>query len=1091
MHRNPIISQKTCQKLFSEIEITETQRKAQQKWLDLIENKQLEKEKENYPIFQNTILRDLLGFPEEEIEKAYEQKNVEFVFKDSQGDWAVLFEAKGMETSDLFAVQHRKKANQKTPIKQTFDNLTRFEFIKYGVCTNYRKFVLLDYNLKFSAFQEFDFLSTKNDDEKLKEFIGIFSYKSLVINKDISKFKSISDDADEELTTEFYKLFHETRLMLMKAFKEKDNVSEQEALLYSQIFLERILFLFFASDNGLIDDPKLFRNRVLAQLKLNQCTSSSRKIFDDINLLFNALDTGDKFLNIHGFGGDLFSGKLPSKVYFLDFQTKQFFANEIMHSKLSRVLPLKGDAEKIWKQVGGNVSPIIRNLLIMDSRDFNSEINVTILGHILEQSLDDLGEYEKSGELKRKIGGVYYTPPALTDYICRNTIIPYLSKNNTNDVEELILEYQENISELEEKIDRLKIIDPACGSGAFLINAAIILLEITSIIHVMKNQDQLASGTLDQWQQEQEVSKIIKNNIYGVDVNRNSVQITKLSLFLIMAKKGETLSNLSKNIIIGNSLIDDKLVDPQAFEWDKKFPEIFSTGGFNIIIGNPPWDEVQPNIDEFFSTEPEIKLQLSASPKPIKKFSLLAKKQKLQMIKKCCENPEIERRYKTYLDDYHKRKEYFIDPNNYELQVSTVKGKTVAGVGVNLAKLFLEKSLSLLSENGKLGLILPESIYSQAGCKTLRQTLLEKYQLNHIIGFHNKLGIFKDVHRQKKFCSIIATSANASKKFLSKFFVTDTISCQNFTSTAFEYNTEFVKNTSPEQLSFLECKDKIQLQIFQKLFKFPFFHGNKWNLKASREFNMSDDEYLFKKVEIGPPLFKGEMINFFDYKFSAPIYWIDEQEGIDELKRKETGRLPKSIRNNVTPQIHFDHYRLAWRKLTNPTNTRTCISTILPPKVFLSDSLYFIHPIIFNGNKYEKQFSSQELIYLCGMLNTFVVDFIFRSKIDSNLTILHFLDTPMPRFDEINTFHQKILKNSTMLICTTTDYTNLRNEIGISDYFDKSYPDRRIALEAQINACAAKIFDLTYNELEYIFELFPSNSLQQLKELTLDEFSLL
>ena len=215
MRKNPIISQKTCQKLISEIEITETQRKAQQKWLDLIENKQLEKEKENYPVFQNTILRDLLGFPEEEIEKAYEQKNVEFVFKDSQDDWAVLFEAKGMETSDLFAVQHRKKANQKTPIKQTFDNLTRFEFIKYGVCTNYRKFVLMDYNLKFSAFQEFDFKSTKNNDEKLKEFIGIFSYKSLVINKDISKFKSISDNADEELTTEFYKLFHETRLMLI------------------------------------------------------------------------------------------------------------------------------------------------------------------------------------------------------------------------------------------------------------------------------------------------------------------------------------------------------------------------------------------------------------------------------------------------------------------------------------------------------------------------------------------------------------------------------------------------------------------------------------------------------------------------------------------------------------------------------------------------------------------------------------------------------------------------------------------------------------------------------------------------------------
>ena len=78
-----------------------------------------------------------------------------------------------------------------------------------------------------------------------------------------------------------------------------------------------------------------------------------------------------------------------------------------------------------------------------------------------------------------------------------------------------------------------------------------------------------------------------------------------------------------------------------------------------------------------------------------------------------------------------------------------------------------------------------------------------------------------------------------------------------------------------------------------------------------------------------------------------------------------------------------------------------------------------------------------------------------------------------------------------MLICTTDDYAKLRDEVGVSEFFDKSHPDRRIGLEAQINACAAKIYDLKYDELEYIYELFPSNSLEQLRKLTLDEFSLL
>ena len=167
----------------------------------------------------------------------------------------------------------------------------------------------------------------------------------------------------------------------------------------------------------------------------------------------------------------------------------------------------------------------------------------------------------------------YYTPPTLTDYICRNTIISYLSKSNVNDVPELVLEYENNIEDLEEKLKNIKIVDPACGSGAFLINAAQILLEITEAIKLTKDEEVEKSQlrtTLDIWQKEAQTSKIIKNNIFGVDINRESVQITKLSLFLIMAKPGEKLTNLSQNIINGNSLIHDKNVSQMGFVWEEK-----------------------------------------------------------------------------------------------------------------------------------------------------------------------------------------------------------------------------------------------------------------------------------------------------------------------------------------------------------------------------------------------------------------------------------------------------------------------------------------------------------------------------------------
>ena len=238
------------------------------------------------------------------------------------------------------------------------------------------------------------------------------------------------DKSEKEISKEFYEIFHQTRLMLIRAFQEKKDVGEQEALYYAQRFMERAIFLFFALDNGLINNQKLFSDTILEKLKKQECTDESKDIWNDISHLFKALDQGDLQLDIHGFGGDLFSPPLPKKIYFLDFQTKVFFANEIMISKIRKEPKLDGENLETWNKFGDSVSPIIKNLLIMDSYNFISTLNVTILGHILEQSLDDLNEFQKTGEVKRKVDGVFYTPETLTDHICRNAIIPHLSKNN-------------------------------------------------------------------------------------------------------------------------------------------------------------------------------------------------------------------------------------------------------------------------------------------------------------------------------------------------------------------------------------------------------------------------------------------------------------------------------------------------------------------------------------------------------------------------------------------------------------------------------------------------------------------------------------
>ena len=237
---------------------------------------------------------------------------------------------------------------------------------------------------------------------------------------------------------------------------------------------------------------------------------------------------------------------------------------------------------------GSNVNPIYRNMLTISTFDFSTELDVNILGHIFENSIGDIEELKEDLKGRRKKDGIFYTPDYITDYICRNTIIPYLSKSGKiNTVDQLIGEYSgSEIKELDLKVKEIKIIDPACGSGAFLNKAANVLLEI----HESIREQLYAKDTLDHvWDPIEERREILLNNIYGVDLNEESVDITKLSLFLKVCRKGLILPNLDNNIKCGNSLIDDPKYTNKPFSWEEEFPDIFYEGGFDVVIGNPPY----------------------------------------------------------------------------------------------------------------------------------------------------------------------------------------------------------------------------------------------------------------------------------------------------------------------------------------------------------------------------------------------------------------------------------------------------------------------------------------------------------------------
>jgi len=257
---------------------------------------------------------------------------------------------------------------------------------------------------------------------------------------------------------------------------------------------------------------------------------------------------------------------------------------------------------------------IIKKLYFPESPYEFSYVPADILGQVYEQFLGKVirltkthtAEIEEKPEV-RKAGGVYYTPTYIVEYIVKNTVGKLIEGKNPD------------------QVSKIKILDPACGSGSFLISAYQYLIDWHRDWYIQnepekwakKKNPRMYKNPIDEWVLSiNEKKRILLNNIFGVDIDPQAVEVTKLSL-LLKVLEGETdpslntqlsmfqdrvLPNLGNNIKCGNSLIgsdyyngqlkllcEEDIYKVNAFDWDKAFPEVINNGGFNVVIGNPPW----------------------------------------------------------------------------------------------------------------------------------------------------------------------------------------------------------------------------------------------------------------------------------------------------------------------------------------------------------------------------------------------------------------------------------------------------------------------------------------------------------------------
>jgi hypothetical protein len=584
---------KYLKKYQKEFKLTHSRKEALFKWIEKLENNELKDEVSNYGHFSRLILEKVLGYDYEEniienVKEDYGRGLSEFALKKDNKKFMVI-ELKGSD-ADLDKPQNRKN-DKRTPVDQAFDYAKRSGDINWIFVSNYNEFRLYNWHKKQHQYISFKAEDLK-DPETFKQFMLVFSNFSTIENNLIDKLVSKTIFVERDLEDEFYKLYNETRLMLIAEIEYlKPEFTREQSVHYSQLILNRYIFICFAEDLGLLPE-EISVESIENPVKNNNLGRT--EIWHRLNSLFIDVNEGNDFKKIYGYNGGLFSEDIEFLKIRDIVDDHSIFSDAYQKWKFEEYSLL---VEEKLSPYSAKINPIYKNLMTISTFNFSSEVDVNILGHIFENSIGDIEELKADTKGRRKKDGIFYTPEHITDYICRNTIIPYLSKSgNINTVKKLISEYSgSEIEELDKKVKKIKIIDPACGSGAFLNKAGDVLLEIHEAIRKYKYKDD--NTLMPFFDSIEERRKILLNNIYGVDLNEESVEITKLSLFLKVCKEGLKLPNLDNNIKCGNSLINDPEYTDKPFNWEEEFKAIFDNGGFDVVIGNPPYVRHQRIVD--------------------------------------------------------------------------------------------------------------------------------------------------------------------------------------------------------------------------------------------------------------------------------------------------------------------------------------------------------------------------------------------------------------------------------------------------------------------------------------------------------------
>ncbi len=829
------------------------------------------------------------------------------------------------------------------------------------------------------------------------------------------------------------------------------------------------------------------------------------------------------------------------------------------------------------------------------------EINPDVLGYIFEKYIN------------QKAFGAYYTRPEITGYLAERSIhqlilervyeppLPELKLPEVKfeTVADMLAQMDARVALklVNEVLPSITVLDPAVGSGAFLVAALKCLINVYYAI--VGRAEMGASAALQTWLKRIQKDhpsvgyyikrRIVSDNLYGVDIMEEACEIAKLRLFLAMVSSVrkvedlEPLPNIDFNILPGNSLVGLMRIDEHEFDakyrqndlfrksfrqildeknrklevyrstandfgkttdlrvlrddiddamleantvmneliqdqfnergiqyeqatwdtdkgtlgkpkkrkivladvaaqhpmhWGYVFDEIIQrSGGFDIIIANPPWEVFKPQAKEFFADHSDL---VTKNKMTIKEFE----KEQATLLK----DRAVREAWLAYESRFPHMNQYFRMAPEYRHQFGIVDGRKV-GADLNLYKLFVERCFMLLRPGGHCGIVIPSGLYTDLGAKGLRDLLFDHTHIQGLFCFENRKEIFEGVHRSFKFIVLtfektslprllsvgennssappddllgpMRSGALGTTKFPAAFMRHNVADLERFPDEgALWIDVELIKTLSPAAHTVMEFKSAVDVDIARKLMKFPVLgkHVNgAWNLKLHRELHMTDDEPIFRsQAEAGAlPLVEGKMIHQFAFARQAFRYWVPENSGRESLigRNADEGQV-----------LSYQRYRLAHRSIASSTNERSMIASILPPLVFSGNSL---------NVAFEPEGSSEQLVLLAFM-NSFVLDYYLRQQVSANLNIFFIYQCPVPRLLKSDPRFAQFTQRAGRLTCTSREFDDLAKTAGLKDHrIGATNPAERARLRAELDGLVGHLYGLTEEEFAHILGTFP------------------